>query len=156
MIGAILAAITFCSSALGELSHVEPTELLSRYGHLCPDLPANLFFSQISAYHFYTTHAEISLSITPDSTEKTFLVIFDLPALPPFCRPAREYQPDPEYDRGNKNWAYAGTYVHDYAFGLIERSQLVNIHDETERVRCVYRSLAENHFIYGYIVTPKD
>ncbi len=156
MIAAIVLAATLSASILAELSHVPATDSLTRYSHLCPDLPGNLYFSTISAYHFYTSHAEIALTIAPDSTSKTFYVIFSLPALPPFARSIRPEQPDPEYDRGDKNWAFTGTYIHDYAFWLVEHAQLVDIHDEGDRVRCAYRSLAENHFIAGHIVTTKD
>ena len=156
MIAAIVLAACLTATLLADLSHIPVTDSLKRYSHLCPDLPGNLYFSNIASYHFYTTHAEIALTIAPDSTNKTFYVIFSLPALPPFARSVRPEHPDPEYDRGDKNWAFTGTYIHDYAFRLVEHAQLVNIHDEGESVRCAYRSLVENHFIYGHIVTEKD
>lgn len=156
MIAAIALVTSLSVSLHADLSHIPVTDNLTRYSHLCPDLPGNLYFSTISSYHFYTTHAEIALTIAPDSTNKTFYVNFTLPALPPFARSVRPEHPDPEYDRGDKNWAFTGTYIHDYAFRLVEHAQLVGIYDEGKRVRCAYRSLAENHFIYGHIVTEKD
>ncbi len=156
MIAAIALVASLCAPILADLSPVPAADIFLQYSHLCPDLPGNLYFSTISSYHFYTSHAEIALTIAPDSTNKTFYVIFSLPALPPFARSIRPEQPDPEYDRGDKNWAYTGTYIHDYAFWLVKHAQLVDIRDEGDRVRCAYNSMAENHFISGHIVTTKD
>ena len=151
-----IALLLLPIACFADLSPVIVDDELAQYSHLCPDLPANLAYSNIANYHFYTSHAEIALTVAPDSTDKIFRVTYYLPALPPFCRSARADHPDPDYDRGDKNWAFAGTFVHDYAFRLIEHSELVHIKDQGDMVLCIYRSLVENHFINGSIVTKKD
>lgn len=128
-------------------------KLMQQY---CPNHTLLPSHASLQETFYYATNAEVHINVNIPSSISAYsghhLMVFELPALPPFVRNRSPLYANPKYDIGEFNWGFTATYIDDFAHALIQSAQLIGAVQDARGVLCVYRSMLESYKIDGRIL----
>ena len=148
----------YCShAALTEIHPEHDSQLAMQH---CPNHQLLPTHSTFIGADYFCEHADIHIRVDiPYNThdQYTYLLIFELPAQPPFARHKSPLYASADFDRGDWNWGFTDTYIGDFSHALYTSAQLIDaVEQHNGDILCLYRSMLENYDIEGRLTVKKD